>query len=112
MTEPLIVVVDDLRTHVDPRALHLRDSASALEWLAGPHGAIDELWLDHDLGDEDTVRPVVLWLEEQVFAGRAPVIGTIYVHTANPVGAAFVLSSRLLGGHYRVARADLSSFAA
>lgn len=41
----------------------------------------DEISFDHDLGDDDTTRPVVLWLAEH---GTWPKV--CRVHTANPVG--------------------------
>jgi hypothetical protein len=37
--------------------------------------------LDHDLGGEDTTRPVVLWMCEHALWPT-----TVHVHTANPVG--------------------------
>ena len=49
---------------------------------------MDELWLDHDLGGDDTVWPVVEVLERAAFDGRPIDIGVIYVHSANPAGAA------------------------
>lgn len=111
MSSRQVVVIDDVRTHVDPSATHLRNSHEALAWLAAHEGQIDELWLDHDLGGEDTVRPVVAWLEERVATGTAPDIAVIYVHTANPVGAQYILTSRLLGERYRMVRTDLAAFA-
>ncbi len=99
------VVIDDLRTHPLP-ARHLRTLNQALAWLS-EHESCDELWLDHDLGlgadgQPETIRPFVRALEEAIFDGTAPAIGMIYVHTANPVGASFMTSSRLLSQHCRV----------
>jgi len=104
------VVIDDLRTHADG-GIHLRSSRTALEWFAShPNEAILELWLDHDLGGDDTTMPVVNLLEELCFNGTPRDIGTIYVHTANPVGGDQIMSSRLLRENYRLLRVGLSNF--
>ena len=42
---------------------------------------VDEISLDHDLGADDTTRPIVLWMAEHE---RWP--NSVRVHTANPVG--------------------------
>jgi hypothetical protein len=42
---------------------------------------MDAMSLDHDLGGEDTTRPIVLWLCENDWWPER-----VYVHTANPVG--------------------------
>jgi hypothetical protein len=44
-------------------------------------GWITEMSLDHDLGGDDTTRPIVLWCCENDFW---PV--EVRIHTANPVG--------------------------
>jgi hypothetical protein len=105
-----LVIIDDLRTHTRG-GLHLRTSADALDWLDSHRGdTIGELWLDHDLGGDDTIRPIVGALEERCF-NRDPVpIDVIYVHTANPVGADMILRSRLLGENYRLVRTGLDEF--
>ncbi|BDH56476.1 cyclic-phosphate processing receiver domain-containing protein [Tsukamurella sp. PLM1] len=72
--------VDDLRDPPEATWTVARTSAEALEILQS--GAqVDELSLDHDLGGEDTSRPIVLWLAEQ---DRWPAV--VRVHSANPVG--------------------------
>ena len=53
--------------------------------LPGPDGvpylALEEISLDHDLGGDDTTRPVVMWMTERNLWPRV-----CRVHTANPVG--------------------------
>ncbi|MDM4721544.1 hypothetical protein QTQ03_18825 [Micromonospora sp. WMMA1363] len=51
-------------------------------------GALDELWLDHDLGGDDTIWPVVEILEQAAFEKRPFDIGVVNVHSSNPGGAA------------------------
>ncbi|MGX6605962.1 cyclic-phosphate processing receiver domain-containing protein [Micromonosporaceae bacterium Da 78-11] len=85
-----VVLVDDLRSFVDGRVAEVaRTSAAGVALLLRRRDErLDELWLDHDLGGEDTIWPVVQVLEEAAFDGRAFDIGTVYVHSANPPGAA------------------------
>ncbi|SEG91389.1 hypothetical protein SAMN04489712_1292 [Thermomonospora echinospora] len=52
---------------------------------------IDELWLDHDLGGDDSIMPVVAVLERAAFDGRPFRIGMIFVHSADPSGAETVV---------------------
>jgi hypothetical protein len=86
----LIVLIDDLRSFLDGRdakvARNSKDGISLLNALKGQR--IDQLWLDHDLGGDDTITPVVYILEEAAFLGEPWDIGEILVHSANPVGAA------------------------
>lgn len=50
-------------------------------------GDVDEMSLDHDLGDDSrgTGYDVLRWLEEQVFLGKMDPPNRIVVHSANPV---------------------------
>ncbi|MFR9780785.1 cyclic-phosphate processing receiver domain-containing protein [Micromonospora sp. MS34] len=66
-----------------------RTSAAGVELLNRYRdGCLDELWLDHDLGGDDTIWPVVEILEQAAFEKRPFDIGVIKVHSANPGGAA------------------------
>jgi len=70
--------VDDLRT---PPAgwTWAKTSAEAISLLR--RNDVSALSLDHDLGGDDTTRPVVLWMcENDVWPPD------IRVHSANPVG--------------------------
>jgi hypothetical protein len=75
---------------VDGRSAELaRTSAAGVQLLERYRvRRLDELWLDHDLGEDDTVWPVVEVLERAAFEDRPFDIGVIYVHSANPAGAA------------------------
>jgi hypothetical protein len=85
-----VLLVDDLRSFVDGRRADVaRTSAAGVELLGRYRDRrLDELWLDHDLGAEDTIWPVVEVLERAAFEGRPFDIGVVYVHSANPAGAA------------------------
>lgn len=104
MPTHVILGIDDLRPL--PRADRIaRTSREGIQLLREHRDRfIDELWLDHDLGGDDTIMPVVTLLEEAAFNGRPFHIGTIYVHSANPVGAEAVTRS-LTRWNYRVRRA-------
>lgn len=110
------MVIDDERTLVKPGhdVHHVRTSKDALQVLQsdspGVQKSWDALYLDHDLGGEDTIRPIVDFLEEKVFFGDPLDIGCIFAHTANPVGADYILKSRLLNSAYSVSRVGLEDF--
>ncbi|WP_327006813.1 hypothetical protein OHA72_05780 [Dactylosporangium sp. NBC_01737] len=91
----IVILVDDLRSFVDGRAAEVaRTSADGVEVLRRYRGRrIDELWLDHDLGGEDTVWPVVEVLELAAFEGRPFDVGVVVIHSANPPGAAKMLQA-------------------
>ena len=93
--QPLVILVDDLRSFVDGRAAEIaRTSAEGVEALHRHREArIDELWLDHDLGGDDTIWPVVEVLEMAAFEGRPFDIGVVLVHSANPPGVAKMLQA-------------------
>ncbi|MEV6153031.1 cyclic-phosphate processing receiver domain-containing protein [Nonomuraea sp. NPDC052129] len=89
--EPLILGIDDLRPL--PRASCVaRTSKEGIRLLQEHRDEfIDELWLDHDLGGDDSIMPIVTLLEEAAFNGEPFQIGTIFVHSANPSGAETVV---------------------
>ncbi|MEV3858824.1 cyclic-phosphate processing receiver domain-containing protein [Streptomyces sp. NPDC050095] len=101
---PVILGIDDLRPL--PRATRIARTSSDGVRLLEEHREtfIDELWLDHDLGGADSILPVVTLLEEAAFHGRPFRIGTVFVHSANPIGAQTVVRS-LTRWDYRVRRA-------
>lgn len=103
-SKPLILGIDDLRPL--PRASQVARTSDEGIQLLQEHrdGFIDELWLDHDLGGDDSIMPVVALLEEAAFNGEPFQIGTIYVHSANPSGAETVVRV-LARWDYRVRRA-------
>ncbi len=70
--------VDDLRP-APAGWTWAKSSTEAIELLTTAEFAA--ISLDHDLGGDDTTRPVVLWLCEH---DRWPPV--VHVHTANPVG--------------------------
>ena len=70
--------VDDLR----PPPLGWIWAKTSIEAIdALNQSVVSALSLDHDLGGDDTTRPVVLWMcENDVWPDE------IHVHSANPVG--------------------------
>lgn len=92
---PATVLVDDLRSFVDGREAQVaRTSGAGVEALERHRGRrLAELWLDHDLGGDDTIWPVVEVLERAAFEGSPLDIGVVYVHSANPAGAEKVVQA-------------------
>ncbi|MFC4065901.1 cyclic-phosphate processing receiver domain-containing protein [Actinoplanes subglobosus] len=113
VSAPMIVLIDDLRSFVDGRPAEVaRTSAAGVELLTSLRaGRVDELWLDHDLGGDDTIWPVVEVLERAAFENDPVDVGVIIVHSANPTGAARIAQVlrrwnypvRLAPGHPAVA---------
>ncbi|MER0443778.1 cyclic-phosphate processing receiver domain-containing protein [Streptomyces sp. Edi4] len=102
---PVILGIDDLRPLPGTTRI-ARTSGEGVELLKEHRDRfIDELWLDHDLGGDDSIMPVVTLLEEAAFHGRPFRIGTVVVHSANPIGAETVVRS-LAYWNYRVRRAS------
>ncbi|MFE2532107.1 cyclic-phosphate processing receiver domain-containing protein [Streptomyces sp. NPDC059371] len=101
---PVVLGIDDLRPL--PRCTTIaRTSREGIQLLEEHRDSyIDELWLDHDLGGDDTIMPVVTLMEEAAFNARPFQIGTVFVHSANPIGAETVIRS-LARWSYRVQRA-------
>lgn len=102
----VILGIDDLRPL--PWTTRIARSSGEGVKLLQEHrdSFIDELWLDHDLGGDDSILPVVTLLEEAAFNGRPLRIGTVYVHSANPIGAETVVRS-LTRWNYQVRRATV-----
>ena len=86
----VVILVDDLRSFIDGRCAEVaRTSAAGLDVLQSCRDERgDELWLDHDLGEDDTIWPVIEVLERAAFDGHPLDIGVVYIHSANPTGAA------------------------
>ncbi|MET7661792.1 cyclic-phosphate processing receiver domain-containing protein [Streptomyces sp. NPDC005356] len=103
---PVVLGIDDLRPL--PWTTQIARSSGEGVKLLQEHrdSLIDELWLDHDLGGNDSIMPVVTLLEEAAFNGRPFRIGTVYVHSANPIGAETVVRS-LTRWNYQVRRATI-----
>lgn len=87
---PKIVLIDDLRCFMDGRRAEVaRTSATGILLLSCYRDQrLDELWLDHDLGEDDTIWPVVEVLERAAFEEHPFDIGVVNIHSANPAGAA------------------------
>jgi hypothetical protein len=105
------VVIDDERTFElddlmriypnptsnDPEIIHIRNSSDALAFLARYHvryllhyATPLALFLDHDLGEEDTIEVVADYL----FCVRHPAVLKAYLHSQNPVSVRLALSMR------------------
>jgi hypothetical protein len=76
--------VDDEREAPDDW-VWVKNSRMASALIFNIENNVEEISLDHDLGDGDTSMPIAKFIEEQAFHGlRKPPKWT--VHSANPVG--------------------------
>lgn len=80
-------------------ALTSREALAELDALP----AFDQVWLDHDLGGEDTTLPVADRLARMALDNE-PRPWLIVLHTQNPVGRQRLLMQ--LQRHYTVAHMD------
>lgn len=84
------LLIDDLRSPREEfKAFDftiVRTSREALDLLL-KRPEFDSVFFDHDLGGDDTTRPVASFLREQNYIGSPIPIHQFYIHTANPVGA-------------------------
>lgn len=79
-----ILVIDDIREYEG--CVHAKTAREGIELLK--QGPWDEVWLDHDLGGDATIRPVVEWLQNNRIA-----VDCIWVITANPAGQKYIIDS-------------------
>lgn len=87
------LIIDDERNFpkLDGDITYIRSSTEAVDHLWS-NSSYDEIWLDHDLGDDDTIRPVVLALQEMAWKSYPPT-NHIVIHTMNPVGREYIRSA-------------------
>lgn len=82
------VYLDDLRT--PPAGFTLvKDARTAIDFITSSWDMIEEISLDHDLGDEERYGngyQVVCEMEDFVFNTRPTHLPYIHVHSANPIG--------------------------
>lgn len=97
-----VLVIDDVRRFRFDCA-YARTATQAVSLLEDPW---DEVWFDHDLGQGETVRPAVQWIEEQIANGVRPEIAQVVIHSSNPSGVQWIYQT--LRQHYptRVVSAD------
>lgn len=97
MPAPSILLVDDERDFREERDhIVVRTSEAALDTLyvlREQDSPLTELWLDHDLGGDDTTMPIVDMLAEAAFNGEPYPVRQVYVHSMNNVGAERILRS-------------------
>jgi hypothetical protein len=113
-----VVVVDDERTFDAEVDLYARTATEAIGCLGriwtrqqvAYLPALDELWLDHDLGADDTGMQVAEFLTCLAAAGASLGVGIIYVHSMNPFPANAMVA--LLKPFYSVRRVPLPALRA
>lgn len=110
--QPGVLLVDDLRSFREPveGTVVTRTVAEALAALAGGEHW-DQIWLDHDLGEAtgriEDVMPIVDHLVERALNDDLVIVGTVVLHTPNPVGRANIERAPTRAGYRAVhERAD------
>lgn len=88
----MILVVDDLRLFPFSHCVYARTSLEALDILHSLR-SLDSLYLDHDLGGDDTTLPVVDYLRERAHYDDKLSIGRVVVHSDNPPGSETIVRS-------------------
>lgn len=92
----MILVIDDVKSFpfedVGKEVLYARTLAEGFH-LLDEYDQLDELWLDHDLGGEDTIRPLVLQLAESAFNGTPKKIDLVVICSLNAPGADWIAST-------------------
>lgn len=109
---PCRILIDDVRSFRDGRECRVaRSSGEGLELLRILRvQRISHLWLDHDLGGNDDIWPVIQALENASLAGVPYDIGLIHVH-ASRSGPAHRMGVALRRAGYTVERSfDLRLF--
>ena len=98
-----ILVIDDLRSFTDEalssaefknaEITYARTSDEGMQELKGHDDHyFDVIYFDHDLGGEDTTKPVALYLEEKAYFG-APYDAKIVIHSSNSAGVNWLAQS-------------------
>jgi len=98
------VWIDDIRVPPGDEWIWLKSSEEALNWMkkrrASGESLGDVMSFDHDLGGDDTTRPLVMWMcENGVFPASA------LVHSSNSVGSEWLVGMLLRYGNILVRRA-------
>lgn len=116
----MIIVIDDERTFnfrpFTPTTHYARTSDEGImlilkSWLAYMNRmgeAVDILYLDHDLGEDDDIHPVVefLYTMGKTAEGFTIFIQNIEVHSQNPTSG-WIVSNLGMAGFKRVERVPL-----
>jgi hypothetical protein len=105
----LTVLIDDTRSFGDNRPCRVaRTSAQGVALLTSlRHSHIDELWLDHDLGGDDTIWPVIRLLEHASLGGQPLDVGMVHVQATRSGPAHRMLISLHRTGYRATRSSDL-----
>lgn len=114
----MIVLIDDERTFksstLSEDYVLFKNVESAIEWLdtTTVDTVVDQLWLDHDLGQvngvKETIMPFVRELEEKCFLDTAPNIREVIVHTTNSPGGKDIVAA--MSRHFKTHRVPASDY--
>ncbi len=105
----LSVLIDDTRSFRDNRPCRVaRTSAQGVALLTSLHRTrIDALWLDHDLGGDDDIWPVIRVLEDAALRGQPLDVRMVHVQAARSGPAHRMLISLRRTGYAATRSSDL-----
>lgn len=94
--------IDDVRPMPEGFDIWFKNSYDAVEFLNQHNNLnrIDFISFDHDLGGEDTSRPVVQMIEEAAFNGKIDRVIRYNVHSANTVGAEWIRQAMINANNF------------
>lgn len=115
----MIIVIDDERTFRVNQTLpgyneivYARNSSEGIAVLANAwadymirFGNMVDIYLDHDLGENDTIMPVVEFLMLMGETRFAEFVSNVFIHSQNPTAADTIIP--VLSPFYRVRRVPL-----
>jgi|SRR5665213_2105682 len=99
-----VLVIDDVKEFAFPADTEVTYARTLDEGFWHLTDGIDELWLDHDLGGDDTIRPLALKLAADAFNKIHWSIGLIVICSHNVVGVEWMKST--LSPYYPVIVCD------
>lgn len=96
-----ILIIDDLRIFdplPDEEIVTARTIEEGRGWLVG--WPWHEVWLDHDLGGDSTIRPLVSFIEECAHSGGILEVGMFVIITDNDPARKWMIAA--LSPHYPI----------
>jgi len=89
-----VLVIDDVRI-MDFDCEYARNVEDAWCALTVPDEVWDEVWFDHDLGGDETTRPLLMEIERRFFTGDGyvPNIKKCIVHTSNSASRNWIVAA-------------------
>jgi hypothetical protein len=91
----MILLIDDIRefAHIPRNEYTLAKTVEVGLEVLKSEEKCSEVWLDHDMGFNSTIWPVVDYMVHRARSNSPLDIDTIFVHSANPYGARTMITA-------------------